>query len=271
MRFNLAGLPFVVTPSENLSPTERASIDRLVSAGPTAEHGGDPYVLHLVDQPPWHEPVTAGADANRTAELIPDGDCIRVRHRCFSALLENSRGRGYLYRSIDREYALEITLRIAMCCRLPAIGGIALHAAGIIVNGCSVVFFGPSGAGKTTIAGIAPYPVISDELVAVTPDSWSAQTTGFWSVQQPPPGTRYSTPLVALVELAKAPELELRRLEPMDAFRRLLGVTVLPPAAQLWQLATDALARLVAEVPVWRMHWSPSQPPWGRIEHILTR
>jgi hypothetical protein len=39
----------------------------------------------------------------------------------------------------------------------------------VVVDGRGVAFFGPSGAGKSTIAGTSPYPVLSDEMVAIVP------------------------------------------------------------------------------------------------------
>jgi hypothetical protein len=158
-----------------------------------------------------------------------------------------------------------------MCCRLPLAGGVALHAAGVVVDGHGVVFFGASGAGKSTLAGTSPHPVVSDELVAVAGNPFELRRTGFWGALDERRGAPPAAPLAALVELDKGPRLELEPLDAATAFRRLLPVVVLPPAPELWRQATAVVARLVATVPVLRMAWHPAQPPWAAIVASVER
>lgn len=59
---------------------------------------------------------------------------------------------------------------------------VVLHSAGIVRNGKAYVFFGHSGAGKSTVAELsAPMPVLSDDLVLLRkqPDGWHACSTPF--------------------------------------------------------------------------------------------
>lgn len=61
----------------------------------------------------------------------------------------------------------ENLLRVLVAYRLLAAGGVLLHSAGIVARGMAYVFFGHSGAGKTTFSGLsaaAGHDVVSDEL-----------------------------------------------------------------------------------------------------------
>ena len=136
------------------------------------------------------------------------------------------------------------------------------------MDGRGVVFFGPSGAGKTTVASTSPFPVLSDELVAVAPGRpFDLVRSGFWG--EGGPGGRRRAPLALLVDLAKGPTLRLTRLRPAEAAGRVLGSVPVPHAPPLWSRALAVVADLVQRVPVYRMEWSPYEPPWERLAGVL--
>ena len=62
----------------------------------------------------------------------------------------------------------------------------------------------------------------------------------------------------------------LERLDRKEVFRRLLEVVVVPLAPLLWKPAMAVLNRLVNVAPVYRMVWSPTQPPWREPREICT-
>ena len=217
--------------------------------------------------PPWNEPAPPG-DGGTTVEGA-DGGRVRLRHARFLAEIDAFGGSARLYRRTDLDFALALTLRTALVARLPAVGGLPLHAAGLVLEGAGVAFFGVSGAGKSTLAALAPGAVLSDELVAVVPGApFSLAASGHWGTLQGRARTDI-VPLRALVELAKGPSFRLERLGPREAVRRLAGVTMVPPSPALWNAALAVAGRLVTTVPVYRMTWSPEAPPWEELSVAL--
>jgi hypothetical protein len=264
VKLSLAGIGVSVGPDEVLNSNELAMLDRL--AGPGGGGGeGRPALTLEVEQA---EPVAEGSDTG-PAQVVAQGGQILLRHGAFSAEFEPLSGLGRLLRATADADPLTATLRTALCCRLPALGGLALHAAGLVVDGMGVAFFGRSGAGKSTLAGVSPYPVLSDELVSVTGPPWRLHASGFWGDLGPVPGSPSGAALGALVALAKGPQLELERLGETAAFRLLIHTIQLSTDAGLWQRATTILARIVQEVPVWRMAWVPGSPPWASVRSLL--
>ncbi|HPC83181.1 MAG TPA: hypothetical protein P5234_07675 [Thermoanaerobaculaceae bacterium] len=190
-------------------------------------------------------------------------DEVVLSHHLFRAHLDPWQRQGRLIRVDDSGAALAITLRVALCSLLPLSGGLPLHAAGVIALGRGLVFFGPSGAGKSTLAGCSPFPVVSDELVVVRGDPPVLEPSGFWGAREDTnPGAGARVPLRALIKLDQGPRFELVPLPPAEAWRQLTEVVLIPGQPRLWRQAVDVMARLVAGVPVFRMPWNPSLPPW---------
>ena len=75
--------------------------------------------------------------------------------------------------------------------------------------------------------------------------------------------------LAALVALDRGPSYRLSRLEPMEAVRRLVGALPVPLGPPLWSRALAVAARIVSRVPVFRMEWTPSEPPWEQLSESL--
>jgi hypothetical protein len=272
LRLSLSGLAFSIHPAEDLSEQERQALERL-GQFETPLFGRETFALHLCDQPPWKGAEASGVPMGAPAAVQPHEDTVRVRHAALFAELEPLKGRGRLYRNTIESFALEICLRVALGCRLPLEGGLPLHAAGLAAEGKGLAFFGPSGAGKSTLAGVSPYPVLSDELIAITPslEGFQLRATGFWGTLDGGKAERTALPLAGLFSLEKGDRFNLTRLDRMAAFRRLLEVLLVPSAPWLWSPAMAVLNRLVGEVPVYRMAWSPSQPPWEELEQRLAR
>ncbi len=268
MRLLLAGWPFEVGPDEALTAADRASLERLRAPQRGADDSRAPVLaLELVREPPWDADLHSYQDLAPSA-VVPTADAIRLTHRRFVAELMPGSRTGRLFRSTAEPSPIGITLRAALCACLPGVGGLPLHAAGVLLEGRGVAFFGASGAGKSTIASLAPGPVFSDELVAVTLDPPTLRASGFWGETESlvvAPGA----PLAALVELAQGPSLRLERLDPLAALRRLLRVVLVPPAPWLWTEALALAQRLARERPAYRMEWSPADPPWAELAETI--
>jgi hypothetical protein len=267
VRFRAGGVRFSVGPGAALFPAEREAIGRL-----DPDEGDDsqaPVRIELIDSAPWTSEDPALFPQWEPAVQRWAGDRLLCSHHSFTAEIDPFAGRALLFRREERAYPLEAVIRTAMMARLPLVGGLPFHAAGVVVRGQGVVFFGPSGAGKTTVASTSPYPVLSDELVAVNPASpFDLVRSGFWGEGRES-GRGGPAPLALLVDLAKGPAFKLTRLRPAEAAGRVLASAPVPLAPPLWSRALAVAAELVRRVPVYRMEWTPAEPPWERLVEIL--
>ena len=267
MRFRAGGVRFSVGPDAALLPCEREAIGRLDAD--RADDAQPPVRIDLVEAPPWTSEDPALYPRWDPAVQRWSESRLLVSHRSFTAEIDPFSGRALLHRREERAYPLEAVIRTAMTARLPLLGGLPLHAAGVVAEGRGVAFFGPSGAGKTTVASTSPYPVLSDELVAVVPGRpFALVRSGFWGEGEET-GPTGSVTLALLVDLAKGPAFTLTRLRPAEAAGRLLASTPVPLAPPLWSRALAVAAALVREVPVQRMEWAPAEPPWERLAGVL--
>jgi hypothetical protein len=267
VRFEAGGVRFSVGPEAALLPAEREAVSRLDPD--TGDEAQAPTRIEFVATPPW----TSGDPAlfpqwEPAVQRWSDGRLL-CSHRSFTAEIDPFSGRVRLHRREERAYPLEAVVRTAMMARLPLLGGLPLHAAGVVVDGRGIAFFGPSGAGKTTVASTSPFPVLSDELVAVAPGRpFRLVRSGFWG-EGLASGRTGPVPLALLVDLAKGRALRLTRLPPAEAAGRLLASVPVPLAAPLWSSAVAVAAELVRQVPVERMEWTPAEPPWERLAGAL--
>lgn len=139
--------------------------------------------------------------------------------------------------------------------------GLLLHAAGIVWQGGGHVFFGPSGAGKTTMAqrAIDQAEVLCDENVVVRLGAQGPEllSTPFWGQSTPPDLIRRvnrQVPLHALYALEQTDEFSLQRLSVGQAVVALSLTEKV--AAERTSSAAAWLAvaeHLVTQVPVYRL------------------
>ena len=268
MRIVLAGVAIELGPNAVLSDDERRTLETIEATSQPFRGEGPSFQLDLVVSPLWPADLDA-FDDYAPAIIVPSEGGLRVTHRRFVAELDPAGLRGRVFRRDETGGALEIAVRIALQARLPLAGSLPLHSAGVAIDGCGLAFFGESGAGKTTLSRACPWPVLSDEMVALTGPDWQLTATGFWGAGGAGDAVA-SIPLRGLVELAKGPLLEFERLEPRAALRRLLRSVLVPPQTLVWGPALSLLGELVREVPVYRMAWNPLHLPWPDLEAIAT-
>jgi hypothetical protein len=266
----LAGLRLLVEPEDDLGPRER---DILRTLGSTPSSAAGPPVLRIALEPrgPTATPEAGPAEPARVSW---SGDRLLLSHEAFEATVDATARSAVVRRHPDDATALVTTLRAALSARLPLEGGVLLHAAALVHGGACLVFFGPSGIGKSTLAERSPWPVVSDELVAVLPrQSGQARRVSSAAFPEPPPdGAATPAPetrLSCLVELAQTPRFRLERLDRRTALRRLLGSIVVPPGPPLWSAALGVAGDLVRETPCYRMGWSLDADPFALLDPIL--
>jgi len=145
-----------------------------------------------------------------------------------------------------------------------------LHASGVVLHGRGHVFFGASGAGKTTVARLADgyAELLCDENVVLTlaADGPALLSTPFWGHSTPPEIIRRvnrRAPLAALYQLTHTPDFTVTRLSPADAVTALLGTEKVATERVESALAWLAVAgRLVERVPVYRLGFRPTDELW---------
>lgn len=268
---SIGGLPFTITDPRRLTQAEQRVLDpwRRADRPPGPPQAEAPRTMRIEIAPePWlAEDFTPLPPPFEQAAIVDwvDG-AISVSHRLFHARIDPFAPHGRLWREASGTAALRATLRAALCSRLPITGGLPLHAAGVVLGGGAVVFFGPSGAGKSTLASFARDPVLSDELIAVTPERpFAVATTPVWGTLGARDAPTRAFPLRALVELSRGPGMSLSRLEANVALRRLIPAMLVPVGPPLWSRALHTLGELVQNVPVWRVSWSLGELDWERL------
>lgn len=87
---------------------------------------------------------------------------------------------------------IELFLRVVTAIRIFSLGGLMLHAAGIVKDQKSYIFTGYSGTGKTTVCRLSDgYKILNDDLVILTPgeSGWQISATPFTNPTQVRPGS----------------------------------------------------------------------------------
>ena len=135
-------------------------------------------------------------------------------------------------------------------------GGLLLHSAAIESDGAALVFFGPSGAGKTTtslLAQTAGRRVLSDDLNAIAPagDGYRVEKVPFAGDLGSAPETLPPLPLGALCRLRKGTSVEARAMTKASALAALIAASpFLNVDPERGKLLESRLLELVRAVPV---------------------
>ena len=167
-------------------------------------------------------------------------------------------------------YSLDAALRILHTLLLAEEGGFLLHAASAVRQGRAFLFFGPSGAGKTTIARLAlpDATLLTDEISYVRRDgpSYLAHGTPFTG-ELAKSGENISAPIAGLYQLVKAPTNRVTRMKQGDAARALLeSVLFFAEDPDLVKLVFKSVCDLVCQLPVYRLEFFPDKSLWDLIQ-----
>ncbi len=241
------------------------------------------YAEFLSDEPPrWrvalrHDPALTDTDH---PWLRHHGALSVFRVNAYSGWIDMARRCGSVAtpshaRAVS---ALERTLAYVCMQVLPReYDALLLHSVGVEVDGQGHVFFGPSGAGKTTVAGLSAGfgRILSDESVILrdTGDGVALDSTPFWGLSTPPEmvhRVRRTVPLAALYTLVHAPAFGLARLRPWEAVSTLLNTEKV--AVERVESATAWLSiveRILARVPVYRLSFPPTPDLWPFLKSAL--
>jgi hypothetical protein len=186
----------------------------------------------------------------------------------FHAEWNPSTARGRIAQTIN-PYSLDSVLRIVHTLLLARKGGFLVHASSAVRNGRAFLFSGVSGAGKTTMARLAPpdAALLTDEISYVIPKDgrYIAVGTPFFG-ELARAGENLRAPIEALYLLAKGPENKIEPVTVADAVRGLLGnILFFARDTEFVKLVFDAAIDFVNRVPVQRLTFLPDASIWELI------
>jgi hypothetical protein len=125
----------------------------------------------------------------------------------------------------NNPYTLDCLLRILLTWMLLPHTGFLLHAATVVRDGRAYLFTGKSGAGKSTVASLAPEgSVLTDELSLVRREDgvWRACGTPFWGEFRAG-DSNTSAPIAGIFRLVQAEENHVMPLRPVEFLRAMIG------------------------------------------------
>jgi len=173
--------------------------------------------------------------------------------------------RAARFSGVRSEYDLDSLLRILLSVLLLERRGCLLHAATVERAGRAYIFMGRSGAGKSTVASLAPAgSVFTDEISLLRRDEggWRAYGTPFWGEFRAD-GQNRSAPLAGICALAQARRDRLERIPPKQALAALLANTLFfAPGRQPREQLLAILAGLAQSAPVYRLEFRKAASFW---------
>jgi hypothetical protein len=203
--------------------------------------------------------------ADEDVRVSCDGGRWLMQRGDFRAEWNPSTRRGRIHQTIN-PYSLDSVLRIVHSLLLARKGGFLLHASSAIRNGRAFLFSGVSGAGKTTMARLAPADaaLLTDEISYVIrrEGQYFAVGTPFYG-ELARPGENLQAPIEAVYLLAKGPENKIEPILGADAVRGLLGnILFFARDPELVKLVFDSAFDFVRRVPVRRLTFVPDTSVW---------
>jgi hypothetical protein len=168
---------------------------------------------------------------------------------------------------IDETANLENFLRVVYAWLALQADGVLLHAAGVIRNGHGYVFFGPSGAGKTTVSRLsqAVGNVVSDDLVIVRRIDGVYRLCGvpFRGELSDAPRTNADAPLRTLLRLHQQHQHQATPLPaPQAAAQLAASAPFVVSGMGLGQLLLNRCLHLARHVPVQQLHFKRDLGFW---------
>jgi hypothetical protein len=207
------------------------------------------------------EPRSSDADLRVTWE---SGQW-RVERGDFAAEFSPQTRRGSIRQS-PNPYSIDTVFRILHTLFLAQEGGFLLHAASAIRNQKAFMFAGVSGAGKTTIARLAPpdTTLLTDEISYIRKDGrrYVAFGTPFTG-ELDKLGQNVCAPIAALYLLEKGPQNHVAPVPSAEAIRALLSnVLFFAEDQELVRSVFRSACEFVGQVPVYGLTFLPDPRVW---------
>jgi hypothetical protein len=212
-------------------------------------------------------PETAISSAEDVRVLWDSGRWLMERGD-FRAEWDPSAGRGRI-RQTANPYSIDSVLRILHTLLLAREGGFLVHAASLVHHGRTFLLAGRSGAGKTTIARLAPPDAVllTDEISYVRWQQGQYHAFGTpFAGELARVGENLHAPLDTVYLLAKGRQNMIEPIAPADASRALLrNILFFARDAALAHLVFQAACDFVCRRPVRRLTFVPDSRVWELI------
>jgi len=204
-------------------------------------------------------------DPDDQVQVSLDGKRWSIERSDCQAVLDVASGRGVI-RQPPHPYATDTVLRIVHSLLLAPRGGLLLHAASAVRRGRAFLFFGRSGAGKSTMVGMAPADaiVLSEEISYVRREGRTYVGCGTpFTGELNRRGENTAAPLAGLFHLVQGSEDRIDPLSRGDALRVLLQcVLCFPGDAIVPKQVFAAACDLVDRAPVQRLVFTRDPRVW---------
>jgi hypothetical protein len=214
-----------------------------------------------------YEPADA-AQAEQDLQLTRRGQEWLIQRGDFHARWSPETGRGYV-RQPSSPYAIDSVLRIIHSLILAERGGFLVHAASAIRRGQAFLLAGVSGAGKTTIARLAPpdATLLTDEISYVVRKDGEYFACGTpFAGELARVGQNVSAPIRAAFFLEKGPENRIETVSQPEATRSLLrNILFFAEDAELVNRVFHSACEFVKQVPMRRLTFLPDERVWNMI------
>jgi hypothetical protein len=209
-----------------------------------------------------------GRPSDEDAQVTRKGSLWSFQRGDFRATWDACARRGHI-RQCPNPYSIDTVLRITHSLVLAEEGGLLVHAASAIRGGRAYLFAGVSGAGKTTMARLAPpdATVLTDEISYVrrVANAYRAYGTPF-AGELARVGANTSAPLETLYLLVQGPENSIRPVSKIDAARALMRhVLFFAEEREMVARVFDSVLELVSRMEVAQLVFTPDARAWELI------
>jgi hypothetical protein len=209
-----------------------------------------------------------GRPSDEDARVTRQGSLWSFQRGDFRATWDACARRGHI-RQCPNPYSIDTVLRITHSLVLADEGGLLVHAASAIRGGRAYLFAGVSGAGKTTMARLAPpdATVLTDEISYVrrTANAYKAYGTPF-AGELARVGANTSAPLETLYLLVQGPGNRIRPVSKIDAARALMRhVLFFAEEREMVARVFDSVLEFVSRMEVAQLVFTPDARAWELI------
>jgi hypothetical protein len=218
----------------------------------------NPKVLYIEPKPgPWIIDVEFEDDRLTFQSYLERGE------------VDFTSGRGYL--NMAPEANIENFLRAVIAWLCVKNDAVLLHAAGVIRHGLGYVFFGPSGAGKTTTSRIAAKSsdVVSDDLVVIRVVNGSGILYGvpFRGELSDAPRANQEAPLKGIFRIRQDTDHYVKPISRVTAIADLVASSpFVVRELSLTDRLLDVCDMIVRSVPVMALHFKRDDGFWKVID-----
>jgi hypothetical protein len=263
-------------------PREAQSVTVEIGAIPILLQPNDPKFCEVLEDRytgftnPYSDPAcqfeiqldAKGRPSDEDAKVTRQGAVWNFQRGDFRATWDARARRGHI-RQCPNPYSIDTVLRITHSLVLAEEGGFLVHAASAIRGRRAFLFAGISGAGKTTMARLAPSDatVLTDEISYVRRigNGYTAYGTPF-AGELARVGANTSAPLETLYLLVQGPENRIKSVTKIDAARTLMRhILFFAEEKEMVARVFDSVLEFVSRVEVAQLVFTPDARAWELI------